>query len=153
MAKIINEFVITIGGNRTIAEILAKSDHASYNHSIIKQCALAPGPKRKAMIVILGIEEYYHDPTETEIQEEYVRHGLKYLTVDHVIHFFNQKPDLPTEEHPIISYLRDPILGNPTVMVLVRGRGCSYVYRNLDLNCFGPNFRYSRNYRFAGIRE
>lgn len=143
---------IIIGGNRTIAEIVAGSDYAYYDPSILQRCTLSPGPKRKAKIEIFSIEHFDHDPTDAEVEAEYVRLGLKRPTADHAIHFGDQKRDLPEDGHSIIFHLKNPISvasGRRVVLGFCQfGAGrefyWSWLYQGL---CW------HRHCRFAGVRE
>lgn len=147
-----NTHQIIIGGNRTIKEVVDGSGYADFNRSVLERCALTPGPKRKAMIEIFSIEDLDHDPTDAEIEAEYVRHNLKRPAVDHAIHFGDQKRDLPEEGHPIIFYLEVPVSdasGDRNVLRFWRNGA----KRGLCWGWLHPGVRWRRHYRFAGFRE
>lgn len=147
-----NTYQIIIGGNQTIAEVVAGSGYTDYDRSILERCTLAPGPKRKVTIEIFSIEHFDHDPTDAEVEAEYVRLGLGRPTPDYAIHFGDQKRDLPEDGHPIIFYLRVPVSdasGHRSVLEFWRdGAG-----RELCWDWLHPGHRWHRGCRFAGVRE
>lgn len=146
-----NAHQIIIGGNRTIVEVVAGSGYTDFDRSILERCTLAPGLKRKVTIEIFSIEHFDHDPTDAEVEAEYVRLGLGRPTPDHAIHFGDQKRDLPEDGHPIIFYLRVPV-SDASGYRLVLKFWRNGARRRLDWRWL-PGRRWHRHYRFAGVRE
>lgn len=152
LAVVANIFTVKIGGPRAIAEVVAGSGYTHYDRSILERCRLAVGPEWSATIEIFSIEHFDHDPTDEEIEAEYVRRGLKRPDVDHAIHFGDQVRNLPVEGHPVIFYLKNPISyadGSRGVLGLWR-RGA---HRRLYWYWLDPVCRWNRSYLFAGVRE
>lgn len=152
LAKLANIFKVKIGGQRTAAQVLEASGYTGYDRSIAERCVLTQGRERAATIEVFGIEHFDHDPTDEEIEAEYVRLGLKRPTPDHAIRFGEQLPHLPVDGHPIIFYLQEPVPdagGRRSVLLLWRG-GAN---RGLYWRWLAPSGRWDRLCLFAGVRE
>lgn len=151
-AKLFNIFHVKIGGRRSIVQVLDESGYTNYDRSIAERCVLQKGRERQAVIEVFGIENYDHDPSDAEIEAEYIKQGLKRPDVDRAVHFGDQYRDLPEDGHPIIFYLQNPVpgaCGGPLVLSLWR-LGAD---RELRWIWLVPGHRWSRGCRFAGVRE
>lgn len=152
LKKLANVFRVKIGGRRTIQEVVEGSGYNHFDYSILDRCALSGGRERWVTIEVFGIEHFDHDPTDVEIEAEYVRRSLRRPDVDHVVHFGDQVRVLPVEGHPVVFYLKNPVPGadgGPGVLRLWRhGAG-----RKLHWSWPAPGYRWDRRYRFAGVRE
>lgn len=152
LARIANVFQVKIGGRRTIKEVVESSGYTYYDHTILDGCKLVGGRERAVTIEIFSIEHFDHDPTDDEIEAEYVRCGLERPDADHGVHTGEQRPDLPQDGHPIIFYLKNPVsgaAGRRSVLALWRhGAG-----RGLRWDRLVPRLRWPRCCRFAGVRK
>ncbi len=154
LAKLANIFRVKIGGLRTAAQVLEASGYTGYDRSIGERCVLSQGSEKVVNIEVFDIEHFDHDPTDAEVEAEYVRRGPKRPTPDHAIHFGEQHQHLPVEGHPVIFYLEKPV-------EFPGAGGFRYVFylwrngalRELDWFWLNPSDRWNRNYRFAGVRE
>lgn len=152
LAKLANVFRVKIGGRRTIADVVAASGYTSYDRSILERCVFVQGWERWTTVEIFSIEHFDHEPSDAEIEDEYVRRGLKRPEVDHAVHFGDQYRDLPVEGHPVIFYLKDPVPGadgRRYVLYLWRF-GAN---RKLGWYWLCPGHRWYRDCLFAGVRE
>ncbi len=152
LGKISNTFRVKIGGRRDIAEVVEGSGYTGYDGSIVERCAIQKGRERWAVVEIFDMEHLDHDPSDAEVEAEYVRLGLGRPDVDHAVHFGEQFQHLPVEGHPIVFYLQKPVPGAGgcrCVLGLLRAG----VGRGLHWDWLIPSNRCSRDYRFAGVRE
>ena len=147
-----NIFTIKIGGNRSIAEVVEGSGYTDFNRSILEQCTLSGGPEQEVTIELFGIEQLDHDPSDAEIEAEYVRHGLGRPNVDHAIHFGDQEHAMPVEGQPVIFYLKNPVTGSDgyrNVLELWRDGA----RRELRWRWLRPGRTWRRRCLFAGVRK
>ena len=147
-----NIFLVKMGGKRGIAAVVEASGYTGYDPSIIERCELQKGYERWATVEIFDMKHFDHDPSDAEVEAEYVRRGLKRPDVDHAVHFGEQYQNLPVERHPIIFYLRNPVLGAGGFRSVL-GLWRDGAVRGLDWGWLGSGDRWDRDYRFAGVRE
>lgn len=154
IVKLLNIFCVKIGGRRSIAEVIEASGYTSFDSSILERCVLTHGHEHPVVIEMFGIDHFDHNPTDAEIEAEYVRCGLKRPTPDHAIRFGEQYQHLPVEGQSVIFYLEEPVefpgaRGYRRVLILWRyGTG-----RELGWGWLGPGRRWDRRCLFAGVRE
>lgn len=152
LAKLLNIFRVKIGGKQSIFEVVEGSGYTGYDCSIIERCVIQNGRERWAVVKIFDMEHLDHNPSDAEVEAEYVRLGLKRPDVDHAVHFGEQFQHLPVEGHPIVFYLQNPVPdadGSCDVLGLWRGGAI----RRLRWFWLGPSGCWDRFYRFAGVRE
>lgn len=152
LVRLANVFQVKIGGRRTLKEVVEASGYTSYDSSILERCALVGGRERNTIIEIFSIEHFDHDPTDAEIEAEYMQRGLGRPEADHAVHFGEQHQQLPVEGRHIIFYLKNPIPdadGSRRVLRLWRDGA----WRGLLWRWLRPRFQWRRSGVFAGVRE
>lgn len=151
LVGLINIFRVKIGGRKNIAKVV-KASACACDNSIVERCVLQTGCERLVTIETFTVEHFDNpEPSDTEIEAEHIKRGLKRPDVDHVIHFVEQYKHLPVEGRPIIFYLQNPVpdAGNRGVLFLWR----SGAIRNLGWLWIDPGPRLTRPCSFAGVRE
>ncbi len=151
-AKVAGIFRVKIGGRRTILEVINSSGYTNYDRSILELCTLSGGQESMATTEVFDIEHFDHDPTDAEIEAEHVRRGLNRPEVDHAVHFGDQIRHLPVDGHPVVFYLKNPVLGaggNQRVLDLWRHGAL----RRFHWLWLFPGTRWHRASRFVGVRE
>jgi len=151
-AKLLNIFRVKMGGKRGIAAVVEASGYTGYDPSIIERCELQKGYERWATVEIFDMKHFDHDPSDAEVEAEYVRRGLKRPDVDHAVHFGEQFQHLPVEGRPIIFYLQNPVLGAGGFRCVL-GLWRYGADRKLGWHWLNSGLRWDRDYRFAGVRE